>query len=65
MRREAAVNLAGLPALALPAGLSRAGLPIGIQLIAPHFAEERLLAWGRAYRQGDEWRRHRPRGFCE
>ena len=38
-----AVSLAGLPALSIPAGRSE-GLPVGAQLIAPHFAEERLLA---------------------
>jgi aspartyl-tRNA(Asn)/glutamyl-tRNA(Gln) amidotransferase subunit A len=38
-----AVNLAGLPALNLPAGRSE-GLPVGIQLIAPYFEDERLLA---------------------
>ena len=38
-----AVNLAGLPAVTLPVGRSE-GLPVGAQLIAPHFEEERLLA---------------------
>jgi aspartyl-tRNA(Asn)/glutamyl-tRNA(Gln) amidotransferase subunit A len=37
------INLAGLPALSLPAGRSE-GLPIGAQLIAPAFQEEKLLA---------------------
>jgi aspartyl-tRNA(Asn)/glutamyl-tRNA(Gln) amidotransferase subunit A len=37
------INLAGLPALSIPAGRSE-GLPIGAQLIAPPFEEERLLA---------------------
>jgi aspartyl-tRNA(Asn)/glutamyl-tRNA(Gln) amidotransferase subunit A len=37
------INLAGLPALSLPAGRSE-GLPIGAQLVAPAFEEERLLA---------------------
>ena len=37
------MSLAGLPALNLPAGKSE-GLPIGAQLVAPYFAEERLLA---------------------
>jgi aspartyl-tRNA(Asn)/glutamyl-tRNA(Gln) amidotransferase subunit A len=38
-----AVNLSGLPALSLPVGRSE-GLPVGAQLIAPFFGEERLLA---------------------
>ncbi|PYP88977.1 MAG: Asp-tRNA(Asn)/Glu-tRNA(Gln) amidotransferase GatCAB subunit A [Blastocatellia bacterium AA13] len=37
------VNLAGVPAIVLPCGASTAGLPIGIQLIGPHFEEARLL----------------------
>ena len=37
------INLAGLPAVSIPAGRSE-GLPIGAQLIAPAFDEERLLA---------------------
>ncbi len=36
-------NLAGLPGMSLPCGFSQAGLPIGIQLMADHFAEEALL----------------------
>ena len=37
------MSLAGLPALSLPVGRSE-GLPVGAQLVAPHFEEERLLA---------------------
>jgi aspartyl-tRNA(Asn)/glutamyl-tRNA(Gln) amidotransferase subunit A len=40
------MSLAGLPALSLPAGRSE-GLPIGAQLVAPHFGEEQLLAVAR------------------
>lgn len=44
----AAPSLAGLPALSLPWGLDRHGLPIGLQLIAPPWAEPRLLDAARA-----------------
>jgi aspartyl-tRNA(Asn)/glutamyl-tRNA(Gln) amidotransferase subunit A len=41
-------NLAGLPALAVPAGFTRSGLPAGCQLIGPPFGEARLFAAGAA-----------------
>ncbi|MDR0248416.1 MAG: Asp-tRNA(Asn)/Glu-tRNA(Gln) amidotransferase subunit GatA [Oscillospiraceae bacterium] len=43
------VNLAGLPAAALPCGLSREGLPIGFQLVGDSFSEGKLIAAGRVY----------------
>ena len=43
------LNLAGLPGLSLPAGLSKAGLPIGMQLIGPVLSEETLLRAGRMF----------------
>ena len=55
-----AVNLAGLPGLTVPAGFSRTGLPIGIQLIAPYFAEDKVLALGHAYQQCSDWHHRRP-----
>ncbi|RTZ97530.1 MAG: Asp-tRNA(Asn)/Glu-tRNA(Gln) amidotransferase GatCAB subunit A, partial [Deltaproteobacteria bacterium] len=36
-------NLAGVPGLSVPCGFSRDGLPIGLQLMGPHFAEDTLL----------------------
>ena len=39
----AAANLTGLPAVPIPAGLSRDGLPIGVQVLAAHFDELRAL----------------------
>ncbi len=55
-------NLAGLPALSLPCGFVD-GLPMGLQLIGPHFAEERLLNAAHQYQQATDWHRHGPRGF--
>ncbi len=42
-------NLAGLPAISLPCGLSGSGLPIGLQLMAPPLEEDRLLRAARMY----------------
>ena len=45
------VNLAGLCALSLPCGLTRDGLPIGLQVIGPPFGEETILRAGRAFEE--------------
>ena len=42
-------NLAGLPAISLPCGLSSNGLPIGLQLLAAPFEEEKLLRAARMF----------------
>ncbi|MEM7078645.1 MAG: Asp-tRNA(Asn)/Glu-tRNA(Gln) amidotransferase subunit GatA [Pseudomonadota bacterium] len=47
-------SLAGLPALSVPIGLQD-GLPVGAQLIAPAFAEDRLLALGLQLQQQTDW----------
>ncbi len=44
------VNIAGLPGLSVPCGFS-GGLPVGMQLIGPHFSEETLLRIAHAYEQ--------------
>jgi aspartyl-tRNA(Asn)/glutamyl-tRNA(Gln) amidotransferase subunit A len=53
------VNLAGLPGMSLPCGLSASKLPIGMQLIAGSFQEEKLFHAGYAYEQATEWHRMR------
>ncbi|HLZ32450.1 MAG TPA: Asp-tRNA(Asn)/Glu-tRNA(Gln) amidotransferase subunit GatA [Nitrospira sp.] len=54
------VNLAGLPAISLPCGFSRAGLPIGLQLIGRAFQEETMLRAAHAYEQSTQWHLKRP-----
>ena len=54
-----AVNLAGLPAMSIPAGFV-SGLPVGLQLIAPAFAEAELLAAAHAFQQETDWHLKRP-----
>ncbi len=44
-------NLAGVPGLSLPCGLSGAGLPIGLQLLGPYWSEATLLRLAHAYEQ--------------
>jgi aspartyl-tRNA(Asn)/glutamyl-tRNA(Gln) amidotransferase subunit A len=53
-------NLAGIPALSLPCGFTRAGLPIGLQIQAPPFAEEKLLRIARMYERETDWHTKRP-----
>ncbi|MGH7207026.1 MAG: amidase family protein, partial [Nitrospiraceae bacterium] len=54
------VNLAGIPAISLPCGFSRAGLPIGLQIIGRAFEEETILRAAHAYEQATGWRTKKP-----
>ncbi|HCU24866.1 MAG TPA: Asp-tRNA(Asn)/Glu-tRNA(Gln) amidotransferase subunit GatA, partial [Deltaproteobacteria bacterium] len=54
------VNLAGLPGMSLPCGKSAGGLPIGMQLIAGGFQEEKIFHAAYAYEQATEWHQMRP-----
>jgi len=54
-----AANLAGLPAASIPCGLSQ-GLPVGLQLIGPQFAEGRLLNFAHQYQQATDWHSQTP-----
>lgn len=54
-----AVNLAGIPALSVPCGLSN-GLPIGMQIMGPHLSEEMLLRIGYMYQSRTDWHTKHP-----
>jgi aspartyl-tRNA(Asn)/glutamyl-tRNA(Gln) amidotransferase subunit A len=54
------VNLAGVPAISLPCGFDRGGLPIGLQLIGRAFDEGGLFAAAHAYEREHEWKDRRP-----
>jgi aspartyl-tRNA(Asn)/glutamyl-tRNA(Gln) amidotransferase subunit A len=53
-------NLAGIPAISIPCGLTKAGLPIGLQLQAPPLEEERLLRAAHMYQDATKHHTRRP-----
>ena len=53
-------NLAGLCGISVPCGFSKAGLPIGLQLLGKPFGEPDLLRAAHAYEQATDWHTHRP-----
>jgi len=44
-------SLAGLPAISVPSGLTAGRLPLGIQILGPRFAEEKVFAAARAFEE--------------
>jgi len=53
-------NIAGIPAISIPAGVTRAGLPVGLQIAAPRFQDRLLLRLARIAEQTDPWPRLAP-----
>ena len=53
-------SLAGIPAISLPCGFSRKGLPIGMQILGRPFEEDVVLRAARAYELATDWRKKRP-----
>lgn len=56
-------NLAGLPAMSIPCGLV-GGLPVGLQLIAPHLAEGRLFKTAHYFQLETDWHRKMPAAYA-
>lgn len=54
------INLAGVPALAVPGGFSSSHLPIGFQIIGPHLSESLLFQIGHAYQSKTDWHTQNP-----
>jgi len=60
IRNTLPFNVFGIPAISVPCGFTRAGLPIGIQIIGPRLGEARVLALAHAFEQATEWHRREP-----
>jgi aspartyl-tRNA(Asn)/glutamyl-tRNA(Gln) amidotransferase subunit A len=59
-RFTAPFNLTGLPALSVPCGFTREGLPIGLQIVSGPWQEARLLRAGHTFEQATEWHKRKP-----
>jgi aspartyl-tRNA(Asn)/glutamyl-tRNA(Gln) amidotransferase subunit A len=53
-------NLAGIPGISIPCGFDEKGLPIGLQILAPTFTEDKLLRIARMYEKETEWHKREP-----
>jgi len=53
-------NLAGIPGISVPCGFTKGGLPIGLQILAGPFEEEKLLRVARMYERETDWHARRP-----
>jgi aspartyl-tRNA(Asn)/glutamyl-tRNA(Gln) amidotransferase subunit A len=53
-------NLAGVPGLAFPVGFDDRGLPVGMQLMGPHFREDVLFEVAHTYQQDTDWHQREP-----
>jgi len=60
-RFTAPFNLTGLPALSLPCGFTKEGLPIGLQIISRAWSDAKTLNAGYAYEQVTEWHKKFPK----
>lgn len=55
-----AANLAGVPGISIPCGFDDKGLPIGLQIMAPTFAEDKLLRIAQMYEKETDWHKNTP-----
>ena len=60
LRLTRPANIAGMPAVSIPCGFTRAGLPVGLQLMGPRWSEARLLAIAQAYEEATDWHNRHP-----
>ena len=60
LRNTRPFNVWGLPAISVPCGFTNAGLPIGMQIVGPHWQESRILQLAHIYEQATAWHKREP-----
>jgi Asp-tRNA(Asn)/Glu-tRNA(Gln) amidotransferase A subunit family amidase len=61
LRNTRPVNVWGLPAISVPCGFTRGGLPIGLQIVGPHWGEALVLQLAQSFEQATDWHKRRPK----
>lgn len=57
----AGTNLAGIPGLALPCGFTKENLPVGMQILGPHYSEDLLFSVGESFQKITDWHTKKPK----
>ena len=60
LRNTRPFNVWGLPAISVPCGFTKAGLPVGLQIAGPSWAEAAVLQLAHAYEQATDWHKREP-----
>jgi aspartyl-tRNA(Asn)/glutamyl-tRNA(Gln) amidotransferase subunit A len=60
LRNTRPFNMFGIPTITIPCGMTGAGLPIGLQISGPPWAERRVLQFARAFEEATRWHECRP-----
>jgi len=65
IRNTLPFNVYGIPTISVPCGVTRAGLPIGLQISGPPLGEARVLALAHAYERATRWHEGEPAGVAK
>jgi len=60
LRNTRPFNVWGLPAITVPCGFTKSGLPLGLQIIGPHWGEAKVLKLAEAYEHATDWHQRTP-----
>jgi aspartyl-tRNA(Asn)/glutamyl-tRNA(Gln) amidotransferase subunit A len=60
LRNTRPFNMFGIPTITIPCGITQAGLPIGLQIAGPPWAEQRVLQLAQAFESATRWHKRRP-----